>query len=218
MRKYPRVTVVLKALKLIENQAASFVLPSVTVISDRKKDPYLVLISCILSLRTKDKTTMEASSRLFEAADNPVAMLKLNPRRIEKLIYPVGFYRNKAAVILDISRRIITEFCGKVPGTLEELLSFKGVGRKTANLVLGLGFGVPAICVDTHVNRIPNRIGWIKTESPEETEEELKKIIPKSRWIQLNTLLVAFGQNICKPVKPLCGLCHIEKMCEKRIK
>ena len=159
---------ILKTIKLIEKQIKSWVVPSVTKISARR-DAYQVLISCILSLRTKDKTTMEAASRLFKVADNPRSMLKLNEGRMRKLIYPVGFYRKKSRVILGLSRRIMEEYSGKTPDSLEELLKLNGVGRKTANLVLGRGFGIPAICVDTHVHRISNRLGWVKTKTPEQT-------------------------------------------------
>ena len=143
-------------------------------------------------------------------------MVKLSKARLEKLIYPVGFYRNKAATILGISHRILDDFKGKVPGSLNDLLSFKGVGRKTANLVLGLGFKIPAVCVDTHVHRIANRLGWIKTKSPEESEEALKKIIPRRYWIDLNTILVTFGQNLCFPVSPLCSKCLVFSYCKRR--
>jgi endonuclease-3 len=193
---------------------AGVTLPSVTEISF-KAQPYLVLISCILSLRTKDKTTLEASKRLFAVADNPRDMLKLDLPALQKLIYPVGFYRNKSKVILEASRKVINEYGGSVPSRLEELLAFKGVGLKTANLVLGLGFHIPAICVDTHVHRISNRLGWVKTRRPDETEEALKKIVPRKYWIELNTLLVAFGQNICVPVSPFCSRCFVARSCRK---
>jgi endonuclease-3 len=142
-------------------------------------------------------------------------MIRLSKTRIQKLIYPVGFYRNKTKVILGISRRIIEDFAGGVPRKLEELLSLKGVGRKTANLVLGLGYNIPAICVDTHVHRISNRLGWIRTDIPEQTEEALKKIIPQRHWIRLNTILVAFGQNICVPISPFCIRCYVNSYCKK---
>ncbi len=208
------MSAVLKTLKLIEKQIQPFKIPSVTVVS-QKNDPYQVLISCILSLRTKDKTTIEASHRLFKVADNPKDMVKLPRARIQKIIYPVGFYRNKAAVISGISKRILEEFCGKVPNRLEDLLKLKGVGRKTANLVLGLGFNIPAICVDIHVHRISNRLGWVRTKAPKDSEEALKKIIPKARWIDLNTTLVTFGQNICLPVSPFCSRCLVYKFCQR---
>ncbi len=199
---------------MIEKQSRGFIVPSVTQFSFRN-DPYLVLISCILSLRTKDKTTIEASNRLFKAASNPKKMLKLSAGKIEKLIYPVGFYRNKTRVILGISSKLIKEHRGKVPGNLDELLEFKGVGRKTANLVLGLGFATPAICVDTHVHRISNRLGWVKTKTPEETEFALQRIVPKKYWIELNTWLVAFGQNLCLPVSPYCSRCRVKRFCKQ---
>ncbi|TAM34815.1 endonuclease III [bacterium] len=206
---------ILKTLRLIEKQAKGWVVPSVTKISARR-DPYQVLISCILSLRTKDKTTIEASERLFKAADNPAVMLKLKEAQIRKLIYPVGFYRNKSRVILGLSRRIVEEYSGRTPDSLEELLKLKGVGRKTANLVLGLGFGIPAVCVDTHVHRISNRLGWVKTKTPEETEYALREIIPKREWIKLNTTLVTFGQNLCLPVSPFCSKCKVNGLCDKK--
>lgn len=205
---------VIKTIRLISNQVEPFVVPSVTVVS-RENDPFRVLVSCILSLRTKDKTTIEASQRLFQVADNPRSMIKLSKARLQKLVYPVGFYRNKAGVILGLSRRILRDFNGRVPDNLDELLSIKGVGRKTANLVLGLGFGIPAICVDTHVHRISNRLGWVRTKAPEETEEALKRIVPKRLWIDLNTVFVTFGQNICVPVSPFCSRCFVSKLCKK---
>jgi endonuclease-3 len=205
---------IIKTIRLIEKQTGEFIVPSVTLIS-RRRDPYQVLVSCILSLRTKDKTTIEASLRLFKAASDPSAMVKLTSGRVEKIIYPVGFYRKKAKVILNISRKILSDFSGKVPDNLDDLLNFKGVGRKTANLVLGLGYNIPAICVDTHVHRISNRLGWVKTKKPEETEEALKKLIPKKEWIDLNTTLVAFGQNICLPVSPFCSKCDVFKLCKR---
>jgi len=201
-------------LKIIKQQVRDFTIPSVTIISQRN-DPYQILVSCILSLRTKDKTTIEASNRLFKAADNPLPMSKLTNTRIQKLIYPVGFYRRKAKVIQDLSTRILRSFNGQVPNKIEDLLSFKGVGRKTANLVLGLGFNIPAICVDTHVHRISNRLGWVKTRGPEDTEYELMKIIPKRLWIDLNTILVSFGQNLCFPVSPFCSKCRVFKFCKR---
>jgi endonuclease-3 len=186
----------------------------VTKVSQRK-DPYKVLVSCILSLRTKDKTTAEASKRLFKVVSTPKEMIKLSKRKIQKLIYPVGFYRNKAKAILEISKKIIRDFSGRVPSRLEDLLSLKGVGRKTANLVLGLGYNRPAICVDTHVHRISNRLGWVKTQNPQGTEEALEKIIPKNYWIRLNTILVAFGQNVCVPISPFCNRCYVNSYCKK---
>lgn len=205
---------ILKTLNLIEKQVKKFRIPSVTEVSYRK-DPYQILISCILSLRTKDKTTTVASRRLFRVAASPKTMVKLSPRRLQDLIYPVGFYRNKAKVILGVSRKILKDFMGRVPNQIEDLLKLKGVGRKTANLVLGLGYNIPAICVDTHVHRISNRLGWVRTKTPEQTEYALQKIVPKKSWIDLNTALVTFGQNICLPISPWCNRCSVYKFCER---
>jgi len=205
---------VLKTIRLIRGQVKDYIVPSVTQVSS-KGDPYQVLISCILSLRTKDKTTIQASRKLFKVADKPEDMLKLTAGQIQKLIYPVGFYRNKSRVILGLSKKLLKDYSGKVPGSLDALLDLKGVGRKTANLVLGLGFGIPAICVDTHVHRISNRLGWVKTKTPEETEYALQEIIPRDKWIELNTLLVAFGQNLCFPVSPFCSRCKVHRFCKR---
>lgn len=205
---------IVRTIGLIRGQIKRFNVPSVTKFS-KYRNPYLVLISCVLSLRTKDKTTVEASKRLFRLASSPRAMLKLSVAKISKTIYPVGFYRNKARTIWQASKKIITEYRGKVPRTLEELLNLKGVGRKTANLVLGLGYNIPAICVDVHVHRISNRLGWVKTRSPEETEYALNRIVPRRLWIDLNTILVTFGQNICLPVSPYCSKCIVTILCKK---
>jgi len=204
-----------KILLLVERQMKEFKIPWVTEVS-QKKSPYKVLISCLLSLRTKDKTTEEACRRLFKVASTPKKMIKIPLLKLEKIIYPVGFYRNKAKVIRNISKRILEEFKGKVPHNLEDLLKLKGVGRKTANLVLGLGCNIPSVCVDTHVHRISNRIGLVNTNGPLKTEEELKKIFPKNYWIRLNTILVAFGQNVCLPVSPLCSRCRINNYCQRK--
>ena len=206
---------ILKTLKLINKQVEALEVPWVTKES-RSREPFRVLISCILSLRTKDKTTALASERLFKVADKPKRMARLSPSRLQSLIYPVGFYRNKTRVILGVSRKIIEDYHGMVPRKEEELLKLKGVGRKTANLVLGLGFNIPAICVDTHVHRISNRLGWIKTRSAHQTEEALKRIVPRDHWIGLNTALVAFGQNICLPISPFCSRCKVSIYCKRK--
>ena len=205
---------VLKVIRLIENQLKPFNIDWLKE-ENRKEDPYKVLVSCVLSLRTKDSVTEEATKRLFNKVNSPFKMVKLSTQQIEKLIYPVGFYRQKAKYIKELSKKIIKDFKGKVPSNLEDLLKLKGVGLKTANLVLGRSFGIPAICVDTHVHRIANRIGWVKTKSPKETEEKLKNIIPKNYWIRINSLLVAFGQRICLPASPFCSRCFVSKFCKK---
>ncbi len=177
--------------------------------------PFKVLISTVLSLRTKDATTEKASHHLFARADSPGRMLKLSASEIETLIYPVGFYRTKARNILEICRALLEKFQGRVPDDLDTLLTLKGVGRKTANLVVTAGFGKPGICVDTHVHRISNRWGFVKTKTPEETERELRRVLPKRYWIRFNDLLVAYGQNLCVPVSPFCSRCKIRRFCPR---
>ncbi|MBD3203801.1 endonuclease III [Candidatus Woesearchaeota archaeon] len=181
----------------------------------KKKDPYYVLVSCILSLRTKDEVTYPAAQRLFDLAKTPEEMIELPEEKIKEAIYPVGFYNNKTETIRRISKRLVEECDSKVPDTIEELLKFKGIGRKTANIVITQAFDKLGIAVDTHVNRIPNRLGWIRTKNPGETEKELKKIVPEKYWIELNELLVKHGQNICTPISPKCSECIIEKYCKK---
>lgn len=180
-------------------------------------DPYLVLIGCILSLRTNDKTTYPATLRMLELAKTPLEMSKVDPQVLAEAIYPVGFYENKAKQIVELSRQIVEELEGKIPDEIEDLIKFNGVGRKTANLVLAKGFNKPAICVDVHVHRIFNRLGYIKTKTPEETEFALREKLPLKHWIDINTLIVTHGQNVCKPQKPNCKECPIEKWCRKII-
>ena len=184
---------------------------------DSFNDPYLVLIACILSLRTNDRTTYPATLRMLELAKNPKEMKNITVKDLAKAIYPVGFYENKAKQIIELSRIIDEELGGKVPDEIEELCKFNGVGRKTANLVLSRGFNKPAICVDVHVHRIFNRLGYVKTKNPEETEFALREKLPKKYWIDINTLMVTHGQNVCKPIKPNCSECPIEEFCAKKI-
>ncbi|MBI5056148.1 MAG: endonuclease III [Nitrospirae bacterium] len=183
--------------------------------SFRDRDPFKVLISCILSLRTQDRTTGAASERLFNLAPDVKTMSKLPMKTIEKAIYPVGFYKVKAQRIKELCKALIKNCNSKVPDDLDELMKLKGVGRKTANLVITLGYQKPGICVDTHVHRITNRWGYVKTKTPEQTEFALREKIPQEYWLEINGLLVAFGQGICRPVSPLCSKCSIEKYCEK---
>ena len=184
---------------------------------DSFKDPYLVLIACILSLRTNDRTTYPATLRMLELAKTPQEMSVVKVDELEKAIYPVGFYKNKAGQIIELSKEIVEKYNGKVPNSIDELCKFRGVGRKTANLVMTLGFGEPAICVDVHVHRIFNRLGYIKTKDPEETEFALRDNLPLEYWIPINTLLVTHGQNVCKPIKPNCSQCPIAQYCDKLI-
>lgn len=189
--------------------------PAVGVVADDSEDPFLVLISCLLSLRTKDATTAAASERLFALAKSPKAMLALSAPRIEKAIYPVSFFRVKARTIRRICRDLIDRFGGKTPDTMEELLSLHGVGRKTANLVLTLGHKKPGICVDIHVHRISNRLGYVRTKNPDKTEQALRDKLPSKYWMEYNDLLVPFGQNLCTPVSPWCSRCPLEGYCAR---
>jgi endonuclease-3 len=179
------------------------------------RDPFKILIGCLLSLRTKDETTGPAAARLFALAGTAEAMQHLSAEQIAKAIYPVGFYRTKATTILEICRTLVERYGGQVPDTMEGLLDLKGVGRKTANLVLTMGFRKPAICVDTHVHRISNRWRYVRTKIPEDTEFALRRKLPQAYWMGYNDLLVAFGQNICKPISPLCGQCPLAEGCPK---
>lgn len=182
---------------------------------DSFTDPYLVLIACILSLRTNDRTTYPATLRMLDLAKTPKEMKQIKVEDLAKAIYPVGFYENKARQIIELSRIIDEELDGKCPDEIEDLIKFNGVGRKTANLVLSRGFNKPAICVDVHVHRIFNRIGYVNTKTPDETEFALRKKLPKKYWIDINTLMVTHGQNVCKPINPNCSVCPIEKYCKK---
>ena len=180
-----------------------------------RQDPYKVLIACILSLRTKDETSIPASERLFAVADTPEKLAKLPLETVQRLIFPVGFYKTKAQTIIDISQRLLDEFGGQVPATMEALLSLKGVGRKTANLVLGLGFRLPAICVDVHVHRISNRMGYLTTRDPEETEMALREKLPASHWSIINKVMVLHGQQVCKPIGARCDVCPVARTCRQ---
>jgi endonuclease-3 len=200
-------------MRILRREVPKWETPVVTLMAETYASPFRVLISCILSLRTQDATTAKASHRLFAVADSPQAMVKLSAKQIEKLIYPVGFYKTKARQIREICKTIIDQHGGRVPDEIDELLKFKGVGRKTANLVVTLGYNKPGICVDTHVHRISNRWGYIKTATPEKTEVALRVKLPKRYWIEYNNLLVNFGQHLCRPISPLCSECPLKKYC-----
>jgi endonuclease III len=187
--------------------------PIITFIANRGATPFEVLVSTLLSLRTKDEVTGVAAQRLLAAARTPQAMLELAPETIARLIYPVGFYPTKAKRLLEISRILLDSYDGRVPADLDALTALPGVGRKTANLVMVEGFKIPAICVDTHVHRISNRIGYVKTKTPDQTEMALRKKLPRRHWIRYNELLVAFGQVLCRPVSPFCSRCPVADMC-----
>ena len=186
------------------------------IIEEFGHDPYLILISCLLSLRAKDTTTIHVCRELFTIARTPEQMLSLTRPDLEKLVFKTGFYRNKAKVLHKVSAILIQEYKSMVPETLEQLLGIRGVGRKTANLVMGMAFATPAICVDTHVHRISNRLGLIATKTVEETEHELMRVLPKEHWIEWNNLLVVWGQNICAPISPKCSQCPLRNACARR--
>ncbi len=189
--------------------------PTTLAAVQRTRDPFRVLVSCVISLRTKDQVTREASARLFGVAATPEALAGLPAPRIARLIFPAGFYRTKGRQLREIARRVAVEHRGRVPADREALLALPGVGRKTANLVLGLGFGIPAICVDTHVHRVSNRLGIVRTRTPEETEHALERSLPRRLWIEINDLMVTFGQNVCQPVSPWCSICPLAERCRR---
>ena len=202
-------------MRILKDEVQGWDPPSVTRIATGTKDPFKVLISCMLSLRTKDEVTRRASERLFNMAPDSRGIARLSTRQIQEAIYPVGFYRIKAKNIKKVCEILIEKYRGDVPSKLEELLSLPGVGRKTANLVLTLGFGKPGICVDTHVHRITNRWGYVNTKSPKDTEFALRKKLPEDYWIEFNSLLVSFGQRICRPIAPFCSECVLQEFCKR---
>ena len=203
------------AIRILRRAVPKWQTPIVTVVAQSSESPFHVLISCILSLRTQDATTAQASRRLFALANTPAEMLKLTARKIEKAIFPVGFYRTKAKNIRAICRALLEKYSGKVPDEIDELLKLKGVGRKTANLVVTLGYRKPGICVDTHVHRISNRWGYVRTKNPKETEFALRAKLPTQYWIEYNDLLVTFGQHLCRPISPMCSRCQVKKYCAR---
>ncbi len=204
-----------KVLTILQKEYRKWKVPIVTLVAERSKDPFQVLISTLLSLRTKDEVTAGASRRLFSRAKTSESMLQLSENEIRKTIFPVGFYKRKAENILRVCKILVDQYDGQVPDDLDELLEFPGVGRKTANLVITLGYGKPGICVDTHVHRISNRFGYVNTKAPDETEMILRTKLPPKWWIPINDILVAFGQYLCKPVSPWCSRCPVESRCEK---
>jgi len=205
-----------EVLTILQRESKEWDVPIVTLVAQRSNDPFQVLISTLLSLRTKDEVTAKASRKLFTEADTPDKIIAIGEEKIKKLIYPVGFYKRKAKNIIEVSKILIEQYSGKVPNSLDTLLTLPGVGRKTANLVITLAFNSPGICVDTHVHRISNRIGYVKTKSPEETEFALREKLPLKWWIPINDIFVAFGQALCRPVSPWCSKCAVNEYCEKR--
>jgi endonuclease-3 len=202
-------------IRILKKELAVGTMPIVSHLAQNQRDPFVILISTLLSLRTKDEVTAVATERLFELASSPEEMLKVPLDKISKVIYPVGFYRVKARNIHHACRELIKRFASKVPDNIDDLLSIKGVGRKTANLVVSLAYGKNAICVDTHVHRISNRLGYVKTKMPDETEFALRKKLSRRHWIIYNTIMVAFGRKTCKPVSPLCSQCPVNRYCDR---
>jgi len=203
-----------KVIELVKRQVEKTV-PYVTLLSLRERDPFKILVSTILSARTKDEVTKNASERLFKIVRNPKDILRMKENELQRTIYPVGFYRQKTRYLKELAKSLIEKYNGKVPNSLEELMELPGVGRKTANLVITLAFDKFGICVDTHVHRIANRWGYVKTKNPKETEFELRKKLPKKYWKEINTLLVSFGQTVCKPISPICSTCFLNQFCPK---
>ncbi|MCD6215512.1 MAG: endonuclease III [Candidatus Aenigmarchaeota archaeon] len=200
--------------KILKKHVTNYQLPAVDLVA-KTKDPFKVLVATILSARTNDKTTIAAAGRLFSKIHKLNDLKNLSSKKIEKIIYPVSFYRNKAKYLKRLPSEIKIMFNGKIPKDVNGLVKLSGVGRKTANLVSSVAFGKQAICVDTHVHRVMNRIGYVKTKTPFETEMALRKKLPKKYWIHINTLLVRFGQNLCRPISPFCTKCPIKKYCNK---
>jgi endonuclease III len=202
-------------LRVLRREMHKWDAPVITLMSAEHEDPFLTLIGCILSLRTQDATTAAAAKRLFARASTPAAMIRLSAPTLERLIFPVGFYHTKARVIRGICRDLIDDFGGKVPDDIDQLLKLKGVGRKTANLVVTEAFGKPGICVDTHVHRISNRWGLVRTKTPDKTEMALREVLPTRYWMRYNQTLVAFGQTICNPTSPWCSRCPVQARCPR---
>jgi endonuclease III len=203
-----------KVLSILRKEIQKWKVPAVGLIAERAIDrPFETLVSTILSLRTKDAVTEAASHRLLARAPTPEILASLSIPEIERLIFPVGFYHTKAKHLVETCRSLLQDFGGRVPRSMDELLKLPGVGRKTANLVLTVGFGDYGICVDTHVHRISNLWGWVRTKTPEETEFALRKKLPRRHWKTYNDILVTFGQNLCLPVSPWCSKCPVAKYC-----
>ena len=200
---------------LLKKEVKYYKVPVVDLIAIQSNDPFKVLISALLSARTKDEVTLKAAERLFSVVKNADDLEKIPLKTLEKIIYPVGFYKTKSKNLMELPSVLRKEFNGNIPSSVEELILLPGVGRKTANLVVGAGFGKPAICVDTHVHRILNRIGYVKTKNPQETENALRKKLPHQYWISINSILVAYGQHTCVPISPFCSRCPIERYCKK---
>ena len=204
-----------KIYRILKREVEHYHVPVVDLIEIQTEDPFKVLVATILSARTQDRTTVNACERLFKVVKQPHDFDKLSKKDLEKLIFPVGFFHNKAAYLKQLPKALDEKFHGKVPSTVEQLLELPGVGRKTANLVVAVAFKKPAVCVDVHVHRISNRFGYVKTKNPFETEMALRKKLPKKYWTTYNSILVAFGQNLCRPINPKCDICPVYQYCNR---
>jgi endonuclease-3 len=204
-----------EVMSILQQEMPAYQQPVVDQMSDAQQTPFRVLVATILSLRTKDTLTAVVAPRLFAVADTPATMMEIAEEELASLIYPVGFYRNKARTIRQVCQQLLAHYQGEVPADLEQLLALPGVGRKTANLVLTKGYGLPGICVDTHVHRICNRWGYVNTKTPDQTEFALRDKLPQAYWIPINGLLVTLGQNICHPTSPRCSQCPLSEYCER---
>jgi len=205
-----------EVVRILRQEIRKWKTPAVTIVAGETRNPFNVLVSCILSLRTKDETTGEAYRRLRKRVRTPEELRRIPVEELAKIIYPVGFYNQKARQLHEIAESPIERFGGETPDTIEELLTLKGVGRKTANLVVTLGHNKPGICVDTHVHRITNRWGYVQTQTPDKTEMALRKKLPREYWIEFNDLLVTYGQNLCTPVSPKCSQCLLSTYCARK--
>ena len=214
-RRIPWARIYEGMIARLESADSAHPLPSVSEVARENSDPFRVLVATMISLRTKDEVTRTASDALLSAAPGPAALAALSTLRIERLIYPAGFYHTKAKNLRAAARILLEKHAGKVPADMVELLALPGVGRKTANLVRNLGFGLPGICVDTHVHRISNRMGWVSTRQPAQTEQALMEILPRRYWISINELLVRYGQAVCTPVSPRCSSCPVSQWCAR---
>lgn len=204
-----------QSLKILREYAEEEDPPTLMMIKEEGSDPYRILVGTVLSLRTRDETTLAAARKLFAAAPDMASLAKMDPDDVEPLIIPVGFYKTKSVQLVQMAKLLMEQYAGQVPRTREELLALPGVGRKTANLVLSLAYGVEAICVDTHVHRIANRLGWVATKDAEETEHRLMQILPREYWAELNELMVIYGQEVCTPVSPHCSQCAFGSECPR---
>jgi endonuclease III len=204
-----------KVYRILRKHVINYRVPVADLVEIQTRDPFKVLVATILSARTNDKTTSIATRKLFSKVKKISDLERLSLKEIENLIYPAGFYRNKAKYLKELPLVLVEQFGNKIPDNVDDLVKIPGVGRKTANLVVAVGFRKPAICVDTHVHRIMNRLGYIRTKTPFETERILREKLPKKYWKTINTILVTFGQNICRPVSPYCSMCPTNKYCNK---